>query len=1006
MPAQRAQCFCNAYAARSNGACTAFHVCIAVALLKTILYARSLRSCFTGFTRDSISITVRFLSKDLQNDRDGLQEKMSEQILRISTLQSRLDEQRHRAEELHRQGTSDLTLKVYDLQTQLTGVQELLVARDKQIGQLKGHLEQSKQIIDRQECDLAAAAKQSLDDRHEAELRTRDAEIAQLKERMRTGMISKMALPDLMETMLSEKNDELDHLKEQLKAKQRQLQEFLDLRLSNETMAELRKQQQQTSCAPDGKSGPVCRMVSDFATMSSLDFDQDSDIMRKAAPAAVAELSSKFFSMPVDRKTAAEFAISVEPSPIEAPSASLPSSIAAMPKPRQINFSLSELANSGEQQPQKQQTRPGDELYEHRTPPPSIVPHLQREIVELQSRIESLTGSTDTEVRSLKLQLEDVQNEKSTIALELNRHRDAASQLKLEIAAKSQSIAELMNQKLDLRAELAQIRDQLQAADAHNGKFEELNRQFEANRKESDALFAQNTELQKRIDVLTEQLTKAEKDLLNQQQASSAASAEPSDLVEELRTKLEDTKTTLFEVMIDYEKSQLDVQELRTQLDDNVRPLDECGDIAASLAKELNYSAHLDSSILKAIESDEHASDEDPNRGAASYSPRTLAGLQASLQQELTAERSAVATLRRQLADERNAAQSVQQQDATALAELRQRLQAAVDNEHRLQVQLDDERARVDRLAAQARSTVATPTKAYALSRENSLLQLKSPPDSPARSHRSDAEQIARLQGEIRLLNAQSEREKERLQDTERVLEREKSRFEKELADRKAYGDRVQSELDRVLAERQELADELDAVRDRLAEATHEIDALEAERSARPPVEVLHADSAAQRVRLTMAERERDALAEKCRQLGADLERGAQREAQLMDALVRENAGAGGEAGGGLVPQQFLQKLASIAENTQEYRQMAQTLQVLTVERQALQHRVDEMEMRMRAFNRDELEMRVSALGVNDVGAERCCNVYGRQHRPIICLASICEWRAFARHSCTRNGIC
>lgn len=36
-------------------------------------------------------------------------------MLRISSLQSRLDEQRHRAEELHRQGTSDLNIRVHDL---------------------------------------------------------------------------------------------------------------------------------------------------------------------------------------------------------------------------------------------------------------------------------------------------------------------------------------------------------------------------------------------------------------------------------------------------------------------------------------------------------------------------------------------------------------------------------------------------------------------------------------------------------------------------------------------------------------------------------------------------------------------------------------------------------------------------------------------------------------------------------------------------------------------------
>lgn len=107
------------------------------------------------------------------------------------------------------------------------------------------------------------------------------------------------------------------------------------------------------------------------------------------------------------------------------------------------------------------------------------------------------------------------------------------------------------------------------------------------------------------------------------------------------------------------------------------------------------------------------------------------------------------------------------------------------------------------------------------------------------------------------------------------------------------------------------------------------------------------------RLKLITVERERDSLLEKVNVLRGDIERGAQRESQLTDALVKEHSGDG------IVPKQFLQKLANIAENTKDYRQMAETLQFLTQERHALQQRVDELELRSRAFNRDELEKRV-----------------------------------------------
>lgn len=182
--------------------------------------------------------------QELQNERDILQEKMAEQILRISTLQSRLDEQRQRAEELQRAGTSDLNLKVYDLQSQLTATKETLQTREKQMSVLKNHLAQSKVIIDKQETEIAlgvssggsnSASGSQADnlteknrlEKLEADLAVRETEVKKLKDKIRTEMINKLALPDLMETMLADKNEEIDFLKEQLEQKEKQLKFYV-----------------------------------------------------------------------------------------------------------------------------------------------------------------------------------------------------------------------------------------------------------------------------------------------------------------------------------------------------------------------------------------------------------------------------------------------------------------------------------------------------------------------------------------------------------------------------------------------------------------------------------------------------------------------------------------------------------------------------------------------------------------------------------------------------------
>ena len=157
--------------------------------------------------------------QELQQEKDSLQDRMSEQSIKISSLQSRLDEQRMRAEELHRQGTSDMAFKCHDLQNELTIAKDTLNARDKQIISLNQLLENSKKIIDRQEVEWTLNSHdedKSLVIRLENDLKVKSDENKRLKEKIKTEMINRLALPDLMDTIIAEKNDEIEDLKEKL----------------------------------------------------------------------------------------------------------------------------------------------------------------------------------------------------------------------------------------------------------------------------------------------------------------------------------------------------------------------------------------------------------------------------------------------------------------------------------------------------------------------------------------------------------------------------------------------------------------------------------------------------------------------------------------------------------------------------------------------------------------------------------------------------------------------
>lgn len=207
-----------------------------------------------------------FYFQELQHERDILQERMSEQLNKISSLQSRLDEQRLRAEDLYRQGTSDLSLKVHDLNNEISNLKEKLVSREKQINNLQIQLEQSKTIIDRQEAEYASTTpeERKIIEKLELELQQRIEEINKLKDKIKNEMINKVTLPDLMETMLADKNDEIDQLRDKLTAKEHELDICMQVNLSEEEQRNHSKE-----------SG---RTLSDIVSISEYD---EPDMMRK-----------------------------------------------------------------------------------------------------------------------------------------------------------------------------------------------------------------------------------------------------------------------------------------------------------------------------------------------------------------------------------------------------------------------------------------------------------------------------------------------------------------------------------------------------------------------------------------------------------------------------------------------------------------------------------------------------------------------------------------------------
>ncbi|XP_039431177.1 pericentrin isoform X3 [Culex pipiens pallens] len=399
-------------------------------------------------------------------------------------------------------------------------------------------------------------------------------------------------------------------------------------------------------------------------------------------------------------------------------------------------------------------------------------------------------------------------------------------------------------------------------------------------------------------------------------------------------------------------------------------------EIAEQLEKELNYSAQLDSSIMKAIESDDVQSEDDAQRQPKYKQFNKVEDLRQQLQLEV----DKATKLQELLEAEKHNSNAIQMQDAEIIEAMRLRLEAAIENEGALQKLLSDERNKNDRLSTLVAGVQRT--KSF----DNYLLMKtkSSPHESPSRrlnrSNEFESEVVARLESEIKFLTAQNERERERAADSQRVLERERSRFEKEISDRNEHGEQVKRELVRVTKEKERLEVELDHEQEKLMLAHREIESLEKRIGALQESESMRSirrervsganslEFQELRARLDHVEQERNLLQDAVQSLRTEVERRKHREAKLTEALSKENSLL--EAGQGTaVPEEFLTKLKDLnrmlESNARENHQQAETLRLMMDERKALQQRIQELErysLHPGQYNRDDLEERANHL--------------------------------------------
>jgi chromosome segregation ATPase len=176
--------------------------------------------------------------QESQNERDILKKQISDHLVLISNLQIRLDEQRIRAEHIEKQTNTSLEVQNYDLKKSIASLEETISKRDKMIAQLKTNIEETKRRLEDREKELSANKEDEMIVQMQEQLEHLRSENLKLKSKMDKEA---QILPNLVENIISDKNSDIEMLKEKLSETEKQLELFACLNLDKKEIESLNK---------------------------------------------------------------------------------------------------------------------------------------------------------------------------------------------------------------------------------------------------------------------------------------------------------------------------------------------------------------------------------------------------------------------------------------------------------------------------------------------------------------------------------------------------------------------------------------------------------------------------------------------------------------------------------------------------------------------------------------------------------------------------------------------
>ncbi|XP_054133613.1 pericentrin isoform X10 [Melozone crissalis] len=184
---------------------------------------------------------MKKVETELKQDKEALQQQQYNNLIQISALQSKLDEARHRVPV---DGSSAPVLK-----EQLQAEQEALQAKEREIASLLDQVEQYKDNLSKKDeeilqLNLQLEIQKNLSTSNIMQLQAENAHLQEdltklhVKQSQDLGIGDSSAL-SLPQALLEEKNQEIDHLNEQIERLEHELQNALGNKVAQDQKAEI-----------------------------------------------------------------------------------------------------------------------------------------------------------------------------------------------------------------------------------------------------------------------------------------------------------------------------------------------------------------------------------------------------------------------------------------------------------------------------------------------------------------------------------------------------------------------------------------------------------------------------------------------------------------------------------------------------------------------------------------------------------------------------------------------